>query len=304
MPARILPIAVVARETGISKDLLRKWEARYGFPQPTRSEKGTRGYTLSQVATLREVKRFIDSGMRPGEAVLLCLNGKPTKDAQPAAPANRDTVSACLEAIHAHNPQELHAQLDRCLMSQGITAFIAQTAAPLTVAVGEAWMQGSMRVYEEHLFSSTLKAFLAEIHRRLQPTAGGPRILLATPPGELHTLGLEMVRALIAEAGGDCIFLGAQTPLSDLAEAAVAYRVAAVALSFSAAYPHRLLSPTLHQSRVLIPSPISIWVGGAGALSASQLPSGVEAFVTATDAIPAFHALARQAQNGAHSANN
>lgn len=296
MPTRILPIAVVARETGISKDLLRKWEARYGFPQPTRSENGARGYTLNQVATLREVKRFIDSGMRPGEAVLLCLHGKTSKEAPAPAPASRDTVSACLEAIRAHNPQELHALLDRCLMSQGVTAFVAQTAAPLTVAVGEAWMQGSMRVYEEHLFSSTLRAFLAEIHRRLQPTAGGARILLTTPPGELHTLGLEMVRALIAEAGGDCIFLGAQTPLSDLAEAAAAYDVAAVALSFSAAYPQRLLSPTLHQSRVLIPSSISIWAGGAGALAASHLPLGVEAFVNATDAIPAFHALSSKAR--------
>lgn len=292
MPTRILPIAVVARETGISKDLLRKWEARYGFPQPIRSENGTRGYTLGQVASLREVKRFIDSGMRPGEAVLLCLSGKLSRDVPAAAPASRDTVSACLEAIRAHNPQELHALLDRDLMSQGVKAFIAHTAAPLTVAVGEAWMEGSMRVYEEHLFSSTLKAFLAEIHRRLQPTAGGPRILLTTPPGELHTVGLEMVRALIAEAGGDCIFLGAQTPLSDIAEAASAYGVAAVGLSFSAAYPHRLLGATLHQSRVLIPSSIPIWIGGAGALSASQLPAGVEAFVTATDAVPAFHALA------------
>lgn len=300
MPARILPIAVVARETGISKDLLRKWETRYGFPQPVRTEKGVRGYTLNQVATLREVKRFIDSGMRPGEAVLLCLNEKQTKDAPPTAPASRDTVSACLDAIRAHNPLELHALLDRCLMSQGVTAFIAQTAAPLTVSVGEAWMQGSMRVYEEHLFSNTLKAFLSEIHRRLQPTAGGPRILLTTPPGELHTLGLEMVRALIAEAGGDCIFLGAQTPLSDLAEAATAYKVDAVALSFSAAYPHRLVSPTLHQARVLIPSSVSIWIGGAGALSASHLPAGVEAFVTATDAIPALHALAAKTQAMPH----
>lgn len=300
MPSRILPIAVVARETGISKDLLRKWETRYGFPQPTRSENGTRGYTLNQVAALREVKRFIDSGMRPGEAVMLCRDGKPSKETPASAPAGRDTVAACLEAIRAHNPQELHALLDRCLMTQGVNAFVAQTAAPLTVAVGEAWMQGSMRVYEEHLFSSTLKAFLAEIHRRLLPTAGGPRVLLTTPPGELHTLGLEMVRALVAEAGGDCIFLGAQTPLADIAEAAVAYKVAAVGLSFSAAYPHRLLAPTLHQSRVLIPSSIAIWIGGAGALSAAQLPSGVEAFVTATDAIPAFHRLSAKAQNETH----
>lgn len=300
MQTRILPIAVVARETGISKDLLRKWEMRYGFPQPIRTEQGMRGYSLAQVATLREAKRFIDSGMRPGEAIPLCVNSKSTKEAPPALPANRDTVGACLDAIRNHNPQELHALLDRNLMSKGVTAFVDQTAAPLAVAVGEAWMEGSMRVYEEHLFSSTFQAFLAEVHRRLQPTAGQPRILLTTPPGESHTLGLEMVRALIADAGGDCIFLGAQTPLADLAEAASAYQVDAVALSFSAAYPRRLLSPTLHQLRVLIPSPIAIWAGGAGVLAASHLPPGVDAFVTAADAIPAFHSLALKATDRPH----
>lgn len=291
MPSRILPIAVVARETGISKDLLRKWEARYGFPEPVRTEKGVRGYTLSQVAALREVKRFIDSGMRPGEAVLLCMNSKSPRDVSAPPPASQDTVSACVEAIRAHNPHELHALFDRALVSKGIDNFVAQVAAPLTVAVGEAWMLGSLRVYEEHLFTNTLKSFLAEVHRRLQPTAGGPRILLTTPPGELHTLGLEMVRVLLAEAGADCIFLGAQTPLADTAEAASAYRVDAVALSFSAAYPRRLLSATLHQLRTLVAPNIDIWIGGAGALSASHLPPKVRAFVAATDAIPAIHSL-------------
>lgn len=298
MPTRILPIAVVARETGISKDLLRKWETRYGFPQPVRTEKGVRGYSLSQVATLREVKRFIDSGMRPGEAVLLCMNSKTAKEAPPPRPTTRDVIADCLDAIRAHNPQELHALLDRALVSRGVGNFVTHVAAPLTVAVGDAWLQGSMRVYEEHLFSSTLKAFLAEVHRRLQLTAGGPRILLTTTPGELHTLGLEMVRALLAEAGADCIFLGAQTPLADVSEAAVAYQVHAVALSFSAAYPRRLLPPTLHQLRVLIPTNVDIWIGGAGVLSATRLPAGVEAFVGAADAIPAYHAVASKASGG------
>jgi DNA-binding transcriptional regulator YiaG len=39
-----LPIAAVERDTGLSKDTLRVWERRYGFPQPARDGAGERLY--------------------------------------------------------------------------------------------------------------------------------------------------------------------------------------------------------------------------------------------------------------------
>lgn len=290
MPNRILPIGVTARETGITKDLLRKWETRYGFPQPERSESGIRGYSLDQVQTLRAVKRLIDSGMRPGEAIREATStGKPSQEARLRLPSasNVTVVGACLGAIAAHDTPGLYALLDRSLVSQGVRSFIAQTVAPLTVAVGERWQHGELKVHEEHLFTATLKSFLAEVHRRLQLTAGGLRVLLTTPPGELHTLGLDMVRVLLADAGAACISLGAQTPLAEMAEAAEAYGTQVLGLSFSAAYPRRLLLPTLMQLHALVPPGVAIWIGGAGALAASHLPPGVQAFVSATDAADA-----------------
>ncbi len=50
MPAEhsgvILNISAVERETGLSKDVLRMWERRYGFPKPPRDDNGERQYTL------------------------------------------------------------------------------------------------------------------------------------------------------------------------------------------------------------------------------------------------------------------
>ena len=39
-----LSIAAVERDTGLSKDTLRVWERRYGFPQPGRDGFGERAY--------------------------------------------------------------------------------------------------------------------------------------------------------------------------------------------------------------------------------------------------------------------
>jgi len=40
----LLSISAVERETGLSKDVLRKWESRYGFPSPERDAVGERAY--------------------------------------------------------------------------------------------------------------------------------------------------------------------------------------------------------------------------------------------------------------------
>lgn len=65
----LLSISAVERDTGLSKDVLRKWEARYGFPVPSRDENGERVYPGAQVDRLRLVKRLLDSGLRPSGVV-------------------------------------------------------------------------------------------------------------------------------------------------------------------------------------------------------------------------------------------
>src|SRR5690606_21723807 len=60
-----LNISAVERETGLSKDSLRVWERRYGFPIPARDEAGERIYPPDQVAKLRLLRQLIDRGRRP-----------------------------------------------------------------------------------------------------------------------------------------------------------------------------------------------------------------------------------------------
>jgi hypothetical protein len=61
-----LTIAAVERDVGVSKDVLRVWERRYGFPVPDRDPRGERLYPAGQVLRLRLIKRLMDLGHRPG----------------------------------------------------------------------------------------------------------------------------------------------------------------------------------------------------------------------------------------------
>ena len=56
-----MSIADVERDTGLSKDTLRVWERRYGFPRPRRDALGERTYAPAQVEKLRVIKRMIDA---------------------------------------------------------------------------------------------------------------------------------------------------------------------------------------------------------------------------------------------------
>ncbi|HRH92850.1 MAG TPA: MerR family transcriptional regulator, partial [Agitococcus sp.] len=69
--AMLLPINAVERETGISKELLRMWERRYGFPQPQRDAQGDRVYPTEQINKLRIIRRLLDAGFRPSKVINL-----------------------------------------------------------------------------------------------------------------------------------------------------------------------------------------------------------------------------------------
>ena len=89
-------IAAVERDTGLSKDTLRVWERRYGFPQPERDAYGERVYPSEQVDKLRLVKRLMDQGHRPGK-----ISG-PSIELQACRGSGRPA-----HAVEAPDPDEL-----------------------------------------------------------------------------------------------------------------------------------------------------------------------------------------------------
>ncbi|MDH1502893.1 MerR family transcriptional regulator [Comamonas terrigena] len=274
----MLHIAAVERETGIAKDTLRVWEKRYGFPQPLRDTTGDRVYAASQVARLRQIRQLLDAGMRPGKVVGLGAEAlarllaetsvndlsdlSRTKNAV-APPAQ--SVSDFLDLIAGHSPQALRHALAHAQLRMGVAPFVTELLAPLNQAVGEAWVQGRFKVFEEHFYTEVIGSLLRETIASLAPLASArrPKVLLTTLPPEQHGLGLLMVEALLTLEGCCCVSLGTQTPLEDLAHAAHAHHVDLIALSFSSVHPESLVLDNLQALRNQLPQPLGLWVGGA-----------------------------------------
>jgi methylmalonyl-CoA mutase cobalamin-binding subunit len=292
-----LSIGTVEQETGLTKEVLRKWELRYGFPKPARAENGDRLFTPEEVQRLRAIKRLLDSGMRPRHVVPLDAEAIYVLANQECLPSSRDEldvfVDTVFDALRAGTPERLRDLLGQQLGLQGLKGFAHTTFARLNEAIGEAWVSGRLALYEEHLYTETVRNLMTEAIGRLSARLGMPRVLLTTPPGELHGLGLLSVHAQFALAGAPCLSLGTQTPAADLAAAARQYEADVVALSFSAVYPKRRITPYLVEVRRSLPESVHLWAGGAGI--GKSLPSipGVATYASIEPALVALVQLAR-----------
>jgi len=291
-------IANVEKETGLSKDTLRMWERRYGFPAPERDPGGDRVYPAAQVERLRLIKRLIDQGHRPRQLMALspeALRTLPARDTgdEPRraviSAAGNQEIDELLALLKNHDAAQFQQRLQQTLARQGLGRFVMDTVAPLTRQVGQAWEDGRFAVFEEHLFTELTKRVLRQAIASLPPPNAGPRILLTSVPDEPHVLGLLMAEALFALEGAQCIPLGAQMPLLDIAHATAAHRADVVALSFSSAFPTRRVGPVLAQLRELLPAEVAVWVGGDGAPPAAT-PLGVSRLRTLADGVEALGA--------------
>jgi DNA-binding transcriptional MerR regulator/methylmalonyl-CoA mutase cobalamin-binding subunit len=273
----LFAIGTVERDTGIGRDTLRIWERRYGFPTPARNEKGERVYSAEQIRRLQQIRRLLDQGLRPGKVVPLSDEalGMLAGALPEASSSLQDIDPAQAELIALASSGDitaLTATLEQALTRDGLRAFVLDTFAPLTTAVGELWAGGKLQVFEEHLLTRHLVQFLDVAMSRVGRPRGDPQVLLATLPGEQHSLGLLMAEALLIHAGRATLNLGTDVPLDQIVAAAERSGVKTVALSFSACYARGPLRGDLEELADRLPRSVEVWIGGAGVQRLRRLP--------------------------------
>lgn len=260
-----LNIGDVERITGLSKDLLRTWERRYGFPTPVRSENDEREYSQDDLERLITIKKLLDNGLRPRNVVQLSNEELDRLAAALPTQKSQEPTDAILLAINLLQKDNLELFSDfltNSLISQGLDRFIKELVAPLNHEIGESWFRGEIGVFHEHCYTSRIEALLARANSFLHETKTPPRVLLTTPDGELHSLGLLMVRAVLCMEKADSILLGPQLPNNEIKAAVNHFSADIVALSFSSYFPLKRAHQTLLSLRSELPSTVTIWAGG------------------------------------------
>jgi len=132
--------------------------------------------------------------------------------------------------------------------------------------LGAQWAQGRLGILDEHLASERLHRALSHIAAGISLAPEAPSCLLATPPGEEHTLGLSMVELCLREVGWQSLWGGSAVPAEEMSRRLSALPVSMVAASASAssAAPRRLARWAVEVGRACAQKGIPFVAGGAG----------------------------------------
>jgi DNA-binding transcriptional MerR regulator len=290
-PSLSRTIAAVERDTGLSKDTLRVWERRYGFPHPDRDQFGERVYPIEQVDKLRVLRRLMDAGHRPGKVIHLPIDQLQTLAAETTgssvtprsmgdANAEHEDLQRFLELVKAHEVESLRRALSQAQLRIGMERFVTEIVSPLTRMVGDAWARGYVEVFEEHLYTESIQVVLRSAIGTIPQPARRPRILLTTIPQEPE--------AILALEGCRCVSLGVQTPIWDIVLASSAHRADVVALSFSATVNPNQVLDSLFELRQKLPPETAIWAGGNCPILQRRPPQDVTVLSELVDIQPAI----------------
>lgn len=177
----------------------------------------------------------------------------------------RATIDRCL--AERDRPGAVRAALD-AVSSDSIDIETLYTAVlgPLLTHTGNAWQNGLTAVWEEHFASATVRTIIESLsldvaERSDRVPRNGRTIVLACPPGEYHDLGLRMLSDRLSLAGWHAIYLGADTPVPDIANAARAVGAQTVALSAATHYNRMLLRDVIDDLSDRLPG-VRVGVGG------------------------------------------
>jgi MerR family transcriptional regulator, light-induced transcriptional regulator len=253
-------IGELSRRSGVSPELLRAWEQRYGLLQPTRSDGGFRLYTPEDERRIAVMRSHLERGLSAAEAARLTLEER-TAPAPPAeTPALERDAGALRAALDALDEGLAQTALDRLLSGFSTETVLREVVLTYLRELGDRWRAGAASVAQEHFASQILRGRLLGLARGWD-RGSGPRALLACMPGELHDLGLITFGLGLRERGWRITFLGPDVPLDTLADTVTTLRPAAVVLT--ATTPARFEAGR-EQLRRLAPA-APLWVAGAGA---------------------------------------
>jgi MerR family transcriptional regulator, light-induced transcriptional regulator len=271
-------IGAVSRLTGLSADVVRVWERRYGAIRPPRSEGGSRLYSDGDIARLRQLRQATEFGHAIGQIAKLPSAELSTLVAPRQLALAKDETSDphdylrdnFLKAIEAMDVTAADMEISRAATLYPPRVLVKNIVAPLLTEIGERWAHQEFGIAQEHVATHLIRNLLSSLIRLYPPDAMAENIVMATPQGERHEFGLLLAALYAATRGWRVVYLGTDLPAAEIARTVKLTRARVLALS--------LVNPMtnqVHQELLSIaqqtPAIARVWLGGQEAIAHREL---------------------------------
>ena len=222
-------ISEAADRAGISVELLRAWERRYGIVAPRRTAAGYRLYDEAAIGRVRAMRGLVDEGWTPSAAAaslrdvadtdlpgVVVVRDGTTPDAEAG-----QLVERFVSAAAAMDSTALQSVLDEMGVRASFEPMADRYLFPALRALGDAWQAGHVSVAAEHSASAAVARWIGAAY----DAAGSNRldvrpVLVGLPPGARHELAALAFATAARRAGLAVHYLGADLPASEWMRAA------------------------------------------------------------------------------------
>jgi methanogenic corrinoid protein MtbC1 len=241
-------------------------------------------YSAADIAHLRLLARVVSAGRAIGDVAALSRaeleqltahptpNGKDAESRGALAPQD-DFVTRVLEQLQRFDHAAVRRLFGDAVVGLGVRRFLYQAALPLVHQVGARWADRELSIAEEHLLTGILRNLLASLmHSRARH---GRPLVLATPAGERHEIGLLLVALLALDAGVNVSYLGVDLPAADIVTAAARAQASVVGLSVVVGKNRARARAEASAIQATLPTDVELWLGGA---DAANVAAGVQDF--------------------------
>ncbi|WOV87339.1 cobalamin B12-binding domain-containing protein [Sporosarcina oncorhynchi] len=266
-------IQQVSDMTGLSKQVIRKWEERYSLVQPDRLDNGYRIYSKKDINLLLHVKMLSEQGMPIRQAVKMVdeteVINQPLQNEVPVRQKHlNEFVLQLLEKGSRCDEKELMITLQQANHELGLASFLKDIVIPFLQEVGNRWEKNQWDEYQESVSSLIVRDFLVQIRRNYQYRADAPLIMAACLPNELHEVPLHILLLQFMLKGWRTFLIGAYPAPGSIEALIQKMNPQVVVLSATTTLPFEkdpLLLTTLDAFASIHPD-ITFYLGGKGAM--------------------------------------
>ncbi|WNF38477.1 MerR family transcriptional regulator [Bacillaceae bacterium IKA-2] len=203
--------------TGLSKQLIRKWEERYQLVKPIRLDNGYRCYSENDIKTLLNTKYLVEEGHSIKRAASLVEKTELNKDIQiptKIRPVKKpqirnEIVLNLLREGTECNDLGMNMILQDAYYQNGLANFLQYVVLPFLTEVGGRWERGEWGEYQESLSSLVVRDYLVQLRRNFPVKSQAPTLLGACLPYEQHDIPLLINLLQTMLKGWNTILLGA-----------------------------------------------------------------------------------------------